>query len=150
MKVAWIVTSGPQDKKREALARLEIIADTYLSMNAPLQLATSGLLQLRGDFQKQFKARVAKNLAELDDQLTAKHSQVARRLQVEGGWYAVLKVPATRSDEDLAIELVEKHYVIAHPGHFFDFESDGYLILSLITPEQDFTEGVNRILTAIE
>jgi alanine-synthesizing transaminase len=149
MKVAWIATSGPVEPKREALARLEVIADTYLSMNAPVQWALPALLNLRGDFQAQLLQRVRKNLVELDRQLSSSRSQACRRLDVEGGWYANLKVPATQSDEELAIELIEKHSVVAHPGHFFDFESDGYLILSLITPEEQFGEGVKKILASI-
>ena len=149
MKVAWIATNGPVEQKREALARLEVIADTYLSMNAPLQFALPTLLDLRRDFQEQLKQRVRKNSVELDRQLAANSSQTCRKLEVEGGWYAVLKVPATQSDEELAIALVEKQSVIAHPGHFFDFDSDGYLILSLITPEGQFAEGIKRILAAV-
>jgi alanine-synthesizing transaminase len=71
-------------------------------------------------------------------------------LQVEGGWYAVLRVPATRSDEELAISLLRQKNVIAHPGHFYDFSQDGYLVLSLITPEKDFKAGIERILGFFE
>ena len=149
MKVAWLVTNGPAAQKQEALARLEVIADTYLSMNAPLQLAAPALLQLRADFQAQLKKRAKANMAELDRQLAANPTQACQRLEVEGGWSVILKVPVTRTDEDLAIELVDKHSVVVHPGHFFDFESDGYLVLSLITPQQQFKEGTERILEAI-
>jgi aspartate/methionine/tyrosine aminotransferase len=90
-------------------------------------------------------ARVGANLAELDSQLAEK-KQVGR-LSVEGGWYAVLRIPATRPDEDLAIELLQKHDVYVHPGHFYDFPGDGYLIVSLITPERDFSEGIRRLLS---
>lgn len=147
MKFAWLAVSGPDNLKREALARLELIADTYLSMNAPIQLASPVLLQQRTNFQRQLMARVKTNLTELDSQL-AGQSRVSR-LQVEGGWYAVLRVPATRSDEELAIELLEKHDLYVHPGHFFDFPGDGYLVLSLIAPEEDFREGVHRMLSAV-
>jgi aspartate/methionine/tyrosine aminotransferase len=146
MKFAWLAVSGPEDIKREALARLEMIADTYLSLSAPIQLAAPVLLQQRKQFQQQLMARVRANLAELDAQL-AGHSQI-NRLLVEGGWYAVLRVPATRPDEELAIELLEKHDVYLHPGHYYDFSGDGYLVVSLITPEQDFNEGVRRLLSA--
>jgi len=144
MKLAWLVVSGAEAEKREALARLEMIADTYLSMNAPIQLAAPVLLDLRRGFQQQLMDRVRRNAAELDSQLAGKN---CGRLNVEGGWYAVLHVPATRPDEDLAIELLGKQDVHVHPGHFYDFPSDGYLILSLITPEQDFAEGVRRVLS---
>ncbi len=84
-------------------------------------------------------ARVRANLAVLDAQLA--QNQHVSRLVVEGGWYAVLRVPATRPDEELALELLEKHDVYLHPGHYYDFPKDGYLVVSLITPEQDFNEG---------
>jgi len=144
MKVAWIVTSGPEEQIESAMARLEVIADTYLSMNAPLQWAVPILLEQRRDIQKQFRERVSANLAELDRQLAAQ--KACQRLEVEGGWYAVLRVPVMRTDEELAIELVREKGVVVHPGHFYDFESDGHLVLSLITQEQEFSEGIERIL----
>jgi alanine-synthesizing transaminase len=147
MKFAWLAVNGPKEVKREALARLEMIADTYLSLNAPIQLAAPVLLQQRATFQQQLMGRVRNNLAELDAQL-AEERKVSR-LEVEGGWYAVLRIPATRPDEELAIELLEKHDVYLHPGHFYDFPGDGYMIVSLITPEPDFSEGLRRILSAV-
>jgi aspartate/methionine/tyrosine aminotransferase len=144
MKVAWIAMSGPPSETAPALARLEVIADTYLSMNAPLQWATPTLLDQRKSLQQQLLDRVRSNLAELDRQLAAQKS--CERLEVEGGWYAVLRVPVTKSDEDSAIELLQKKSVLAHPGHFYDFPSDGYLVLSLITPAAEFGEGVGRAL----
>jgi aspartate/methionine/tyrosine aminotransferase len=144
MKVAWIVTSGPEARKNAALARLEVIADTYLSMNAPLQLATPALLDQRKSLQPLLLDRVRANLGELDRQLA--HQKTCSRLEVEGGWYAVLRVPATQSDEDLAIDLLRKVGVLVHPGHFYDFSSDGYLVLSLITPSAIFREGIHRVL----
>ena len=151
MKFAWLAVSGPteekREEKREALARLEMIADTYLSMNAPIQLAAPVLLQQRDGFQQQLMSRVRRNLAELDSQLAGTNHLA--RLEVEGGWYAVLRVPATRPDEELAIELLEKHDVYVHPGHFYDFPADGYLVVSLITPEQEFAEGVRRVLSSM-
>jgi alanine-synthesizing transaminase len=147
MKFAWLVVSGPEIEKREALARLEMIADTYLSLNAPIQLAAPVLLRQRVVFQQQLMARVRANLGELDAQLAKK--QDVSRLAVEGGWYAVIRIPATRSDEELAIELLEKQEVYLHPGHFYDFPRDGYLVVSLITPTQDFSEGMRRVLSTI-
>jgi aspartate/methionine/tyrosine aminotransferase len=145
MKAAWLAVSGPQKLKSEALARLEVIADTYLSMNAPIQLAMPVFLAQRQSFQSQLLARVRRNLAELDHRLAAQ--EVCTRLAVEGGWYAVLRVHATRSDEDLALALLNKKSVYVHPGHFFDFPQDGYLVVSLISPEPDFSQGVAGLLT---
>jgi alanine-synthesizing transaminase len=145
MKAAWLVTSGPERLKSPALARLEIIADTYLSLSAPVQWAIPALLEQRQSFQTQLLSRARKNLAELDDQLATQKS--CARLVVEGGWYAVLRVPATRSDEELAIELLSQKHVYVHPGHFYDFPSDGFLIVSLITREEEFTEGMKLLLS---
>jgi alanine-synthesizing transaminase len=147
MKMAWLVTSGPEELKKLALEKLEIIADTFLSPNAPVQLATPTFLEQRGGFQKQVMARVKNNLAELDRQLAGKAS--CRRLALEGGWYAVLRVPVSRSDEDLAVELLSDQDVYVHPGHFFDFANEGYLVLSLIGGENDFAEGFRRLLLVL-
>ena len=144
MKLAWIVTSGADEQVSAALARLEVIADTYLSMNAPIQLAAPVLLEQRHSVQPLVLDRVRANLSELDRGLAKQKS--CRRLDVEGGWYAVLRVPVTQSDEDLAIEILRKHSVLVHPGHFYDFPNDGYLIVSLITPLQDFRKGTAKVL----
>jgi len=146
MKVAWVAVSGPQ--KTDALARLEVIADTYLSMNAPVQLAAATLLAQRQNIQPSLLDRVRMNLVELDGQLA--EQKASQRLQVEGGWYAVLRVPVTRSDEDLAIDLLRRALVLVHPGHFYDFPSDGYLILSLLTPSAEFREGARRVFELLK
>src|SRR5713101_4352835 len=145
MKAAWLIASGPQQWKSEALARLEVIADTYLSVNAPVQLAIPRFLEERNAFQKQVMSRVRRNLAELDRQLAVQ--KAVSRLKVEGGWCAVLKVSATRSDEDLAIELLTGHGVSVHPGHFYDFPDDGLLVVSLIVPSADYSQGMTNVLT---
>jgi alanine-synthesizing transaminase len=147
MKVAWIAASGPAPQVEAAQTRLEIIADTYLSMNAPIQWATPALLELRKGIQKQLLDRVWSNLTELDRQLAAQ--KTCQRLSVEGGWYAVLRVPVTRTDEELAIDLLGRKSVLLHPGHFYDFPSDGYLVLSLITPKAEFAEAILRILEVL-
>ena len=144
MKVAWLAVSGPEALRREALARLEVIADTYLSMNAPVQHAVPVMLEERRSIQRQLQERVRENLGELDGQLAAQ--KAITRLEVEGGWYAILRVPATRSDEELAIALIETQDVLIQPGHFYDFPNDGYLVVSLITPAEVFHEGIERFL----
>jgi aspartate/methionine/tyrosine aminotransferase len=113
-------------------------------MNAPIQLAAPVLLRQRHSIQPQLMERARTNLNELDRQLV--QQQTCRRLEVEGGWYAVLRVPATQSDEDLAIEILRQLSVLVHPGHFYDFPSDGYLIVSLITPPENFRHGIEQIL----
>src|SRR5579864_3078921 len=144
MKVAWIMTSGPPEVLDEALDRLEVIADTYLSMNAPIQWALPALLEQRHGVQRQLLERAKTNLSELDRQLASQ--KACQRLCVEGGWYAVLRIPVMRSDEDLVIELLREESVLIHPGHFYDFPSDGYLVLSLIPPIEDFAEGIRRVV----
>jgi alanine-synthesizing transaminase len=147
MKIAWIAANGPQSLLSDAMNRLEVIADTYLSMNAPLQLATPVMLEERHDIQRQLRQRILANLALLDSQLAAQ--QLCRRLEVEGGWYAVLRVPVTGSDEELAIALLRETGVLVQPGHFYDFPSDGYLVISLITPGDEFAEGIRRLLALV-
>ena len=144
MKMAWVAASGTKDLVNTALARLEVIADTYLSMNAPVQLAAPLLLEQRKTIQPQLLDRMRTNLKELDRQLAKQ--KACRRLDVEGGWYAVLRVPVTQSDEELAIDILRKLSVLVHPGHFYDFPSDGYLVVSLITSTKDFKEGIGRLL----
>jgi alanine-synthesizing transaminase len=144
MKLAWIVTSGPGEAVAAALARMEIIADTYLSMNAPVQLAAAALLEQRRSIQPLLLDRVRSNLNELDRALAKQ--KTCRRLDVEGGWYAVLRVPVTQSDEDLAIEILRKLSVQVHPGHFYDFSGEGHLIVSLITPPRAFHKGIAQVL----
>lgn len=144
MKVAWMVVSGPDKLRKQAVDRLDVIADTYLSMSAPIQHALPQLLESRHGFQTQLKARLAANLAVLDKLLVQHH--VCTRLEVDAGWYAILRVPAMRTDEDVTIALLEERGVLVHPGHFFDFEQDGHLVLSLMTGERDFAEGAKRVL----
>ncbi len=144
MKVAWVASSGPAHERQAALARLEVVADTYLSMNAPIQWATPFLLDQGKEIQRQLLERVRANLTELDRQLSAQ--KVCRRLHVEGGWYAILRVPVTQADEELAIDLLQQKSVLVHPGHFYDFARDGYLVLSLIAHQNELAEGVSRML----
>ena len=144
MKLAWIVASGPEDQVTPALARIEVVADTFLSMNAPVQLAAPVLLQQRKNIQPLLIDRARANLANLDRELA--RQKFCERLEVEGGWYVVLRVPVTQSDEDLAIDLLRKQSVLVHPGHFYDFSSDGYLILSLITPPAQFESGIGQVI----
>lgn len=143
MKAAWLVVSGGEPRKSEALARLEVIADTYLSMNAPIQWALPTLLGQRHAFQKQLMARVRENLTELDAQLAKQKS--CSRLEVQGGWNAIIRVSATRTDDDLALELLATKGVYVHPGHLYDLPSAGYLVISLITPQSEFSDGLKQL-----
>jgi aspartate/methionine/tyrosine aminotransferase len=148
MKLAWIALIGPTPQTQPAMQRLEVIADTYLSLNAPIQLAAPVLLEQRTTIQPQLLERVRRNLAALDRQLARQKS--CSRLEVQGGWYAVVRIPVTRSDEDFAIELLQEKSVLGHPGHFYDFPKDGNLVISLIVPEQEFSAGISALLQFVE
>jgi aspartate/methionine/tyrosine aminotransferase len=148
IKVAWIAASGPPELVHAALERLDVIADTYLSPNAPVQWAIAELLATREGIQQQLRQRVQRNLRELDAQLA--NAKMTTRLEFDAGWYAVLRTPSTRSDEETAIALLEQESVLIHPGHFFDFPGAGYLVASLIAPEEDFREGIERVLRALD
>jgi aspartate/methionine/tyrosine aminotransferase len=144
MKLAWIVVNGPTELRHAAISRLEIIADTYLSVNAPIQHALPTLLGQRANIQRQLIARIQENLKTLDGFLA--RNSALERLLIEGGWYAVLRVPVTKSDEEVAIELIERAGVVVHPGHFYNFPQDGFLVVSLITPPAEFREGIKRLI----
>ncbi len=139
-----MAVSGPTVQKSEALARLEVIADTYLSMNTPLQLAVAAMLAERHHVQPQLLLRIHHNVSSLDTRLSTHNS--CERLALEGGWYAVLRVPALGSDEDLAVAILESTGVLLQPGHFYNFPGDGYLVVSLITPPEEFDAGIERAL----
>jgi alanine-synthesizing transaminase len=144
MKLAWTVVSGPETLARKAVDRLEIIADTYLSPSTPIQLALPKFLLLRRGLQARLQERISSNLSVLDNAL--RESKLLSRLEREGGWYAILRVPVTGTDEDLTAALLGRSSVLVHPGHFFNFPHDGFLVLSLIPAEDEFREGVRRLL----
>jgi aspartate/methionine/tyrosine aminotransferase len=144
MKVGWLAASGPDALVRDAIDRLEIIADTYLSLSAPAQYALPALLAQRHTIQPQIMSRIKANLRQLDDRLA--QQEPVSRLQMEGGWYAVLRVPAVQSDEEFAIRLLEERSVLVHPGHFYDFPDDGHLVVSLLPRPEEFSEGLRRLL----
>jgi len=147
MKLAWIVVNGSNELREQATARLEVIADTFLSVSAPIQHAAPTLLDRREMIQAQLIARMRSNLQFLDDKLTSFSS--VERMKVEGGWHVILRVPIRQCDEDLAIDLIQRKNVIVHPGHFYEFSQDGYLVLSLITREEQFREGIVRVLRSV-
>ena len=148
MKLGWVLIRGPIGVDANAAARLEVISDTYLSVATPTQVATRTLLEQRKLIQPQIRERVSANLAFLDGKLGG--SSPVTRLEADGGWYAILRVPKSLSDEDWAIFLLETASVSVHPGFLFDFESQGHLVLSLISRDDEFREGVERLLTAVD
>jgi len=140
MKAAWIVAAGPEAEA--ALERLEVIADTFLSMNAPVQCALTAWLEGREAIQQQIRGRTAANLAELDRQLS--RLPEVSRLEVEGGWYAILRIPALQPDERTVLALLERG-VWVHPGYFFGMPPSGWLVVSLLGPVAEFNRGVSAL-----
>lgn len=147
MKLGWITVRGPVGPDAAAMSRLEVIADTYLSVSASTQAAAHTLLEQRRLVQPQILDRIRQNLEFLDAKLSG--NTPVSRLQADGGWYAVLRVPISLSDDDWAIYLLETAAVYVHPGHLFGFESEGYLAISLIGPHDEFREGIGRLVEAI-
>jgi alanine-synthesizing transaminase len=143
-KLGWIAVSGPDALVAEALARLELVCDTYLSVSTPVQAAAAALLDRGATVREQIQARIAANYAELLS--LAGPESACRALHAEGGWYAVLQVPSLQPEEDLVVDLLQHRGVLAHPGYFFDFPRESYLIVSLIVPEPVFGEAIGRVL----
>ena len=141
MKAAWIAVTGPDAVA--VLDRLEVIADTFLSMNAPVQCALPAWLEGREAIQRQIRERVAANLAELDRQLA--QLPALSRLELEGGCYAVVRIPALQPDEQTVLALLERG-VWLHPGYFFGMAESGWLVMSLLAPEGEFSMGVTRLV----
>jgi aspartate/methionine/tyrosine aminotransferase len=147
-KLAWTAVAGPRALRDEALARLELIADTYLSVSTPVQLAAPGLLARREELQRPIALRVAENLRGLRAQMRL--GSAATLLDLEGGWSAVLRVPAAWPDDQWALTLLQRDGVLVHPGFFFDFAQEAFLVLSLLPPPEDFAEGTRRLLGRVE
>jgi alanine-synthesizing transaminase len=148
MKVAWMATTGPESLVRASLERLEIIADTYLSLGSPTQWAIERLVEQRRLLQPQLMGRIRENWAALRSMSASERS--FELLETEGGWYAVLRVAGSRSDDDAAIKIMRKTRVLVHPGHFYDFAGDGYLVVSLIVTAESFRTGMGRVLECLE
>ena len=146
-KLAWIAVRGPQPAVGEALKALELIADNYLSVATPVQAALPELLRIGATIRRRIQSRLAENLEALKNAVRAAPS--VSLLPVEGGWTAVLRLPRVKSDEDFAVELLERHGVLVHPGYFFDFEADGYFVISLLSDPSALGEGIRRLLSMI-
>lgn len=143
-KLGWIRVSGPG--KAEAINALELIADNFLSVATPVQVALPEVLAIAPRIREAIQQRTSANLAAL--QAAIANDPAATVLPVEGGWSAIIRVPRIESDETLALRLIEEHGVVVHPGYFFDFDADGYLVVSLLTEPEIFAEGIARIIAA--
>ena len=143
MKLGWIVVNGPTGLRAEAWEKLEWIADTYLSVSTPVQCAAPALLAAGEAVQRQIRERTAANLAFAREALAG---SAANTLAVEGGWYITLQVPRVRSEEEWTLELLEQCGVLVQPGYFYDFASEAYLVVSLLTAPEVFREGMGRLV----
>jgi aspartate/methionine/tyrosine aminotransferase len=144
LKLGWMAVSGPDPAVQEALRRLEVVADTYLSVGTPVQQALPAILARLPELQAPIAARVKGNLGVLRGR-AAPPSPVTL-LEPEGGWYATLRVPATVPEEERVARLLEEDGVLVHPGYFFDFPREAYLVISLLPPPAEFARGIDRIL----
>lgn len=138
LKLGWIAAAGPAGPRAEALAALEWVNDLFLGVAGPVQAALPALLELRRDFASRVRARLGANLAALD--ALARARPELTRLEADGGWTAVLRVPAARSSEAWALALLERG-VAVHPGEFYDFERGEHLVVSLLAREEDVRAG---------
>ena len=138
VKAAWIAASGPAVLLEEALARLEVIADTYLSVSTPAQLALPRLLALRDVIRPPLMARLTANRGALERTL---RGSAASPLLPDGGWSAVVRVPRLPSEEERVLRLLSRHGLLVHPGFFYDFPDEAYLVVSLLGPEETFVRG---------
>ena len=144
LKLGWMIVGGPEPEREAALASLELIADTYLSVSTPVQVAASHLLGAGGSVRAAIHDRVRHNLGAL--RAVADRVPSCEVLRTEGGWSAVVRVPATRDEERLALDLLEQERVLVYPGYFFDFPREAYLVVSLLPPPAVFSDAVARLL----
>lgn len=146
MKLGWIACGGDTALVAAAMARLDIVLDAYLSVGAPVQHALPSLLRAGATTRAAVQARTQANLGVVRERVRGSAMSV---LDVEGGWYATLRVPETRTDEEWALILASEDSVYVHPGYFFDMSRGAHLVVSLLTPEADFGEGVRRICARV-
>ena len=147
MKLGWIAVTGDRASRKEAALRLEHIADSYLSVGAPAQIAAPALLKLAPETRRLISERTLRNLDSLRRVVTSAPTMTLP--MPEGGWYAAIRLPAVRSSEEWALSLLEQQSVYVHPGIFFGFDVEAYVVVSLLTPEEIFVGGVHRILRAV-
>ena len=144
VKLAWTIVDGPVKERIGALSGLELIADTFLSVNTPVQVAARDLFRRAAPIRRAIHDRVSRNLAAA--RASARGFPACEVLRVEGGWSAVIRVPATRSEETLALDLLKREHVVVHPGFFFDFPHEAFVVVSLLPSEDVFAEAFERVL----
>ena len=148
VKLGWIVLGGPDALVAEARQRLELICDTYLSVSTPVQHAASALLTAGQFVREQIHTRISRNLRALEEIIT--RAPEYRVLTPEGGWSAVVQVPATRSEEDMVIDFLERDRILVHPGYFFDFPCEAFFVISLLPEPEQFRHGISTLLSRLD
>jgi hypothetical protein len=147
VKLAWTIVSGPRALVDDALARLSIIADTYLSVSTPVQIAAERLIAAGVSVRAAIQQRLTKNLKTL--RTAAAAYPTVTLLEPSGGWSVVIRVPAVVPEDELVLRLLADAAVLVHPGYFFDFDTEAYLVLSLLPDEAVFREGCARLLQVV-
>ncbi len=150
LKVGWIHAGGPRSLRKEALARLEIIADTYLSVNTPAQIALPEILRLARPVRDQIRRRTAGNWRHLRTLAAGSAGAPWTLLDADAGWCAILRIPDTRTEEQWCLDILDRHGVLLHPGYFFDFPGGAYLVASLLPEESMFREAIGLVLEFVE
>jgi alanine-synthesizing transaminase len=144
LKLAWLVSGGPPPQRSAALAALELIADSFLSVGTPVQVATPNLLEGGASIRAQIQERVRENLAMLRE--VTRSFGACAVLKVEGGWSAIIRVPATRSEDQLILGLLDSEGIVVHPGYFFDFPREAFVVISLLPPTATLRDAATRLL----
>jgi len=144
VKIAWMLLGGPPGQRAEALAGLELIADTFLSVSTPVQMALPDLLVRAAPVRHAIQDRITRNWQHARD--VAGRYASCDLLRVEGGWSSVIRVPSVRSEEALVIELLQREHILVHPGYFFDFPHEAFLVVSLLPQEDVFVDALDRVL----
>ena len=147
LKLSWIVVSGPADHAGDALERLAFVADNYLNVSTPVQLALPELMRLASPVYSAILERCRQNLTSLIGEIASVNG--LSLLEPEGGWSACVRFPAVVGEEALALELIERDDLAVHPGYFFDFPTEGYLVVSLLPPPDVFRTGIRRLLARL-
>jgi alanine-synthesizing transaminase len=144
VKLGWIAAGGPDRLVSEALSRVEFVCDTYLSVSTPVQAAAAELLHAGAPVRADIQSRIVKNYQTLRMLVAA--APACQVLAAQGGWYGLVQVPSFSAEEDLVVDLVINEGVLVHPGYFFDFPRESFLVVSLLAPEPDFADGIGRML----
>jgi aspartate/methionine/tyrosine aminotransferase len=147
LKLSWIAAGGPPAQVQDALARLELIADTYLSVPTPIQLAAPRLLDQKKFILTAIHERIDNALQTLCQRLEGSAATV---LWVEGGWNAVVRLPNTRTEHEWALALLIEDHVLVHPGWFYDFATEPFIVVSLLTPPTTLAEGISRLRRRVQ